>query len=68
MSLKSIIKAEPVAIVASLAAAYHAGVAAALEFGVVHWSAREVTSAEAFLLAVLAIPVTLAVRNRVTPV
>jgi hypothetical protein len=65
--IRQFVKGEPVAIVGSLVTAYHAGVAAALEFGLVHWTVKEVTSAEAFVVAVLAIPVTIFVRNRVSP-
>ena len=66
--VKSVVKGEPVAVVASVTAAYHAGVAAAVTFHLVHWTANEVTSAEAFVVALLAVPVTIFVRNRVSPV
>lgn len=66
--VKAVLKAEPIAVVASVAAVYHQGVAAALAFGLVHWTAVQVTSAEAFVVAALAVPVTIFVRNRVAPV
>jgi len=64
----SLVKNEPVAVVGSLVTAYHTVVAALLVFNAVHWSAAQVTQAEAAVVALLAIPVTLFVRNSVTPV
>lgn len=63
----SIIKGEPVAIVGSIITAWHMAIAAGLEYGWFAWTAKQTISAEAFVVALLAIPVTLFVRNSVTP-
>ena len=67
MSIKSVIKGEPVAVVGSIVTAYHTIVAAVLAFGLANWTAEQVVTAEAAFVALLAIPVTLFVRNSVTP-
>lgn len=67
MSIRTAIKGEPVAIVGSLVTAYHTIVAAVLAFGWADWTVEQVVAAEAAVVALLAVPVTLLVRNSVTP-
>ncbi len=62
------LKDEPVAVVGSIVAAYHAVVAYLLIAGIVHASANAVVSLEAAIVAILSVPVTLLVRQHVTPV
>ena len=67
MSLKTLPKTEPVALVSSALTAFHAILAFLVTQGTVHLSVQSVVQLEAAVAAVVAVPVTLFVRSIVTP-